>query len=395
MNTKPATIDRWATEPFRIFFPLGLIASVFGAMLWPAFSQGWIVYYPLEAHARWMTLGFGGCFIAGFLGTAGPRFLDAPPWRRWELIVHLTMALAMMVCLVFQRIIIADLLAGLWLLGLLASLLYRFFRERRDFPPPGLPMAALGLFSAGIAGVVLSLVTVVDFPLQLYIFFRLLYFQGLLWLPVIAVAPYLLPRFFGKPSPHEFDESAAVPAGWSRKFAGSLVAGLLLIATFACEAWLAARVGMVLRGIFVMLYLFIAVPGLAGWTRTNGLGVALRWVVPCAAAGWFLAAWFPPLRNGMLHLMFIGGAGLLILTVATRVNLGHSGRGDRLTTPLRWFHVVWTLLLFTAATRLSADFIPKVRLSHLNYAAVAWSVVLVFWVWKLRREGGRQLHTGD
>ncbi len=34
-------LDRCATEPFRVFFPLGVIASAIGVLLWPAYFQGW------------------------------------------------------------------------------------------------------------------------------------------------------------------------------------------------------------------------------------------------------------------------------------------------------------------------------------------------------------------
>jgi uncharacterized protein involved in response to NO len=381
-----AKIGQWAEEPFRVFFPLGTLASLVGVMLWPAFAQGWLSYYPLEAHARWMVVGFAGCFVVGFLGTAGPRLLGSPPWRRWELVTHLSMALLMLVMLALHDISLADLVAGLWLLGVLASLLWRFFRKRQDVPPPGLPMAALGLFSAGVSALVLSASPRFELSRGLYTFARLLYFQGLLWLPVIAVAPFLLPRFFGKSSRHSFEESRSLPAGWSRHFTLSLLAGLALIATFACEAWFASRLGMVLRAIVVALYLALSVPGLVAWTRTNGLGVALRLVLPCAAGGWLLAANSPLLRVGMLHLMLIGGAGLLLLSVATRVILGHAERHDHLSSPMRWFHAIWGLVLFTAVTRMTADWIPNLRTSHLDYAAGLWMIILGVWWWKLHRE---------
>jgi len=79
MKTFLRIIERCAAEPLRLFFPLGLLASAFGVMLWPALSWGWLDYYPLEAHSRWMAIGFGGCFITGFMGTAGPRLLEDCP----------------------------------------------------------------------------------------------------------------------------------------------------------------------------------------------------------------------------------------------------------------------------------------------------------------------------
>lgn len=381
-----AFLDRGAAEPFRVFFPLGLLASVVGVLLWPAYFQGWLAAWPLEAHARWMVIGFGGCFVTGFLGTAAPRLLGAEPWCRFEILWHVAMAVAMMSCLALQRIPAADLMAGIWLLGVLKSLLFRVLVGRSELPPPGLPVAVLGLAGASLAGFALSMDPILGFTAPVRLFWRLLYFQGLLWLPVIGVAPYLLPRFFGRKSPHAFDDDEGVPPRWRRAFFASLAAGLAVIASFWIEARFGGRMGMIVRSAVVVLYLALSVPGLVGWSKVNGLGLALRWVLPCAAGGWLLAAWFGPLRTGMLHLMFIGGAGLLMLAVASRVTLGHADRHDRLASPLRWFHAVWALLLFAAATRLTSDFVPKVRVTHFIYAALLWIAIVAFWAWKLGRE---------
>lgn len=379
-------LDRAVVEPFRFFFPLGLAASAFGVLLWPAYFAGWIGEWPLEAHARWMVIGFGGCLVTGFLGTAGPRLLGAEPWFRCELLCHGTMALAVMACLAGRWIAAADWMAGLWLGGVLLSMAYRVLGAR-EWPPPGLAVAVLGVAGAALAGFALGLDPILTHAPGTRLFWRLLYFQGLLWLPAIGVAPYLLPRFFGRKSPHAFDDDEkGAPPGWWRAFFGSFAAGLAVVASFAVEAWWGGRSGMPLRAAVVVLYLGFAVPGLAGWSRANGLGWALRWVVPCAAGGWLLAAKFGPLRTGMLHLMFIGGAGLLMLSVATRVALGHAERHDRLAGSMRWFHGVWGMVLFTAATRLSSDFLPRVRNSHYVYAALLWVALVAFHGWMLRRE---------
>ena len=323
-------LDPFADEPFRLFFPLGILASVIGVLLWPAFFGHWTTTYPLETHPRWMVIGFGGCFITVFLGTAGPRLLGTKPWSRFEFILHTVMALSVMALLTFNNIAKADLLTGIWLRGVSASLLIRVFFGRKDGPPPGLPLAVLGLIGASCAGFALSMENPLRFSLPLHTFWRLLYFQGFLWLPILGVAPYLLPRFFGCKSPHSFPVSSRMPAGWLIHFIDSLIAGFLLIVSFALEAWLPGPAGMILRTIVVLVHLTRAVPGLVSWSKVNGLGLALRWVLPCAAIGWLLAVLFPPLRIGMLHFMFIGSFGLLMLAVATRVILGHNDRHDLL-----------------------------------------------------------------
>jgi hypothetical protein len=296
------------------------------------------------------------------------------------------MALAVMVFLSLNKIATADLFTGFWLLGILKSMLFRVFVGRQDVPPPGLPLAFLGITGAMLAGFALSMESFLTYSLPIHNFWRLLLFQGFLWLPILGVAPYLLPRFFGKKSPHAFPDSLSIPDGWMRPFYESLIVGILLVTSFALEAWRPGPSGMILRTVVVVVHLTRSVPGLVAWGKVNGLGLALRWILPCAAGGWLLAIAFPPLRIGMLHLMFIGSAGLLILAVATRVILGHNERHDRLASPMKWFHWIWGMVIFTAATRLTSDFVLKVRVTHFIYAAILWVIILALWSWKLRRE---------
>lgn len=379
-------IDRWAEEPYRIFFPLGILASVIGVLLWPAYFAGWTTVWPAEAHARWMVGGFGGCMIAGFLGTAGPRLLGSDPWSRFEVLWHGTIAVVVMGSLALNRIAPADLFLGLWLSGVLVSLAFRVLVGRKDTPPPGFPVAVIGVLGAIVAAIALSMDPILGYSIEVRTMWRLFYFQGLLWLPVLGVAPYLLPRFFEKESKHSFDVSARPPAGWMKAFLISLTAGLAVITSFIVEARIGLRSGLLLRGVVVVSTLALTVPGLLRFQRSNGLGWALRIVPLAAASGWLLAAGLPPLKVGMLHLMFISGAGLVMLAVACRVILGHAGRHDRLATRLRWCHGLWGMVLFAATTRMFADIVPKIRISHYIYAAAMWVVVVLFWAWKLRRE---------
>jgi uncharacterized protein involved in response to NO len=66
-------------EPFRIFFPIGLLLGAIGVALWPLFVWHAVNFYPANAHVRLMIEGLMGSFIIGFLGTAGPRLLDSRP----------------------------------------------------------------------------------------------------------------------------------------------------------------------------------------------------------------------------------------------------------------------------------------------------------------------------
>src|SRR5215467_7007401 len=83
MNSKKSVALCFA-EPFRIFFPLGLLLGVVGVALWPLFVWHVVTFYPAQAHVRLMIEGLMASFIIGFLGTAGPRLLDASPFAAAE-----------------------------------------------------------------------------------------------------------------------------------------------------------------------------------------------------------------------------------------------------------------------------------------------------------------------
>lgn len=85
-------------------------------------------------------------------------------------------------------------------------------------------------------------------------------------------------------------------------------------------------------------------------------------------------------RVGSLHLFFAAGLGLATLAVATRVVLGHAGRHDMLTGGIVWLRVAAGLLVLAAATRMTSDFIPAVRVSHHIYAAWLWAVGGIVWL---------------
>jgi uncharacterized protein involved in response to NO len=62
--------------------------SLIGAALWPPFYAGRLTFYPNLTHARLMIECFGGAFVTGFLGTAGPawmlRLIIALLWLTWH-----------------------------------------------------------------------------------------------------------------------------------------------------------------------------------------------------------------------------------------------------------------------------------------------------------------------
>jgi uncharacterized protein involved in response to NO len=89
-QSSKGTADFFA-EPFRIFFPAGILIGITGVALWPMYYGNVIVVYPGIPHARLMIEGFLGSFIIGFLGTAGPRITSTSPFSRREVLVLFTL----------------------------------------------------------------------------------------------------------------------------------------------------------------------------------------------------------------------------------------------------------------------------------------------------------------
>ena len=97
-------------------------------------------------------------------------------------------------------------------------------------------------------------------------------------------------------------------------------------------------------------------------------------------AGLVFAAVWPLARTGSLHLFFVSGAGLVTMAVGARVILGHAGRHDLLECKIVWLRWVIGLAMLAAATRMTSDFIPAVRVSHHNYAAWTWVAAALVWL---------------
>src|SRR6185436_2834595 len=94
-NSTRAILRDFASEPFRIFFPAGVLAGIVGVALWPLHLLGVMEFYPGLVHARIMACGLFGGFIFGFLGTAMPRMLSAKPLRVAEVAMLLAFYIAM------------------------------------------------------------------------------------------------------------------------------------------------------------------------------------------------------------------------------------------------------------------------------------------------------------
>lgn len=375
--SKRITFADIAREPFRILFPLGVIAGIIGVSLWPLYFWQVAQFYPGLAHARIMACGLFGAFILGFLGTAMPRMLSAPPLHIFQVSVLVSLHSAMTAAFAFSKIFLGDLLF-LSILLIFVCLMVTRAMKRKDTPPPGFILVGLSILSAGTGAALAIVEHFRELDPYWITFQRLLLYQGFVLLPILGIGPFILPRLFGMQSQHDFPEMRIPSAAWWRKATLAVAAGVLIITSFFLEAGGAYNTAYWLRFATALAYILLEMP----FNRApalNAMGVAIRIAFAGILAGFLAVALFPAYRVALLHLTLVGGFAVITFVVATRVVYGHSGNLSLLKRRNRWLLLAIGLMLFGMATRISGDFWPRILPSHYSYGAVLWIAGVLLW----------------
>ena len=372
------TTLRWlATEPFRVFFLTGALFGIAAVLLWPMLYAGWLPFHPGASHARLMVECFAGAFVVGFLGTAGPRMLSAPRLTPLEFCALLALHLASGTSHLCARNAWGDALFIAMLASFIAMLAGRMLLHRFDAPPPAMLLAATGLL-CGIAGATMWLRPAWHSSAATYRLAGLLLYQGFLLGPVMGVGSFLLPRLLGG----EFGEPASAEERRSALLR-TLFTAASLLGSFAVEVWVNAESGILLRAATAG-FAFAGIP----WRRGDGtLARALVWwCAPLLLIGTAAPVLAYTRHVALDHLLFIGGFGLLCLIVASRVLFGHSGTLASFSGKSRTARWIVALVVIAAFTRASAEFMPRVLVSHHIYAAALWALSVLLWLlWHARR----------
>ena len=383
MNGVAATDPRrssaiYFAEPFRIFFPLGLFLGATGVALWPLFVWHAIGFYPAQAHVRLMIEGLMGSFIIGFLGTAGPRLLDASPLNAKETSALLGLQIVSAFLHLTQRQTAGD-IVFLTLLLLFIGMMAQRAKARNDLPPPQFVLVLFGFLNA-MAGIFLITAaksfTDRSFANQLG---SLMLNEGFVLCPILGVGAFFFPKLLGgaKPEPSDLRIATAL---WIKRAVIAVLTALTIWISFVLEALGWIRVAAVVRGLTTLIYLVrqghllekpSGPPFLARCFRLGGL---------LLVAGLFLPVILPGYRVASMHLIFIGGFSVILFTVSTRVVIGHAGQSHLFRKRLRFLMSALALLIIAMVARVGADFIPPARNSHLVYAALIWLLAAIIWL---------------
>ncbi len=363
-------------EPFRIFFPTGLFLGMAGVSLWLLFYFGAGIPYPGVSHARLMIEGFMGSFVLGFLGTAGPRILSAPPLSLRALSSIFTLDLLAAGFHVADAHQIGDVCFVACLLVFMCAGANRF-RKRGDCPPPNFALVVLGLLS-GISGAALVACSETAQYSGLYQFGSALLNQAFILLPVLGISPFFLARLLDLPQP-DLPESRAFPPGWFRRAGFAALIGVVIIASFLIDIFNLPRMAGCVRLGAIAIYLVVRMP----FRGRNFLASCLRAGLISILVGLVVAALLPNYRIGALHVVFITGFSFMVFTVAIRVIFGHSGNAVLFQKRMPFLIISGLLLVIAMLSRATADFAPRARVIHLVAAAICWLLASLIWMAKV------------
>src|SRR5262249_21503789 len=140
-------------DPYRVFFPLGIILGAMGVSIWPLYYFGITEGYSGRAHAFVQTDGFLYSFIAGFLLTAVPRFTGTEPPSRGVQCVLATIVVVSAMAFEFQQFAVGQ-TAFVIAHATLIALAVRRFRRRRLDPPDTFVLAGLGLVCGALGALI-------------------------------------------------------------------------------------------------------------------------------------------------------------------------------------------------------------------------------------------------
>lgn len=368
----------WRSEPYLLFFPLGVALAWAGVLHWLLHALRVIPDYRPIFHAMTQIQGFLTCFAVGFLFTMVPRRTGSGPPAVWQIAVGLLGPLVTVVAAWNRQWFISQ---ASWLLVALTLVVFAVGRftsgKSRRRPPNAFVWIPLALLM-GITGSVLTLVAPRLDPAGIWLhnFASGLVLQGMFIGFVLGVGSLALPLMTRGAAPPD----AAMTAGDWRARAGHLAGAALLVTSFWVQATWSLSLGMLLRaGVILAVYILCTelwrLPTRPGW---NAWAIwTAAWMLP---TGYLIGAAFPEEYRGGLHVSLIGGLALLAFVVSTQVTLGHGDYPTLRTGKPRQVLVMVVLMFAAMAARLAMEFDPRRFFVWMAVAAFCFLAAATVWL---------------
>jgi len=378
-----ADVSRWRSEPFRIFFPLGVLLAWIGVGHWLLYATGVAATYSCKFHGLVQMQAFMMAFAIGFLLTALPRRTQTRPVARMEMVALAAALVVITGAAIAEHWVIAETAYAALFALLVEFALRRFLKRGVGRRPPAafvlLPIAALHGMGGAVLIAAAEANNVAPWTGHLGL---LMVEQGVFLCLAVGVGSLVLPLMSGMPPPA--DLGSAPRETWKAlayAFAGATIFASLVVEQLGFE-----RGGPILRAIVVSIGLGLGggawrMPGKPGAHRKL-VWIAV-WLMPI---GLIVSALWPDYRVPALHILFIGGFSLMAFGVGTHVALSHFNMEQLALGRPPAVIVLGAAILIALCARLAADY-SDTYFIHLGWAAAAWilgsAVWLVFFCSKL------------
>lgn len=377
--------ERTAPDPYRVLFPIGIVAAIAGLLPWVAFAAAtygaWPaalpVPWPGPMHAALLAQGFELAFVCGFLLTAMPAFTHGPRCTPRELAV----VTALVVLFVLLRAFDIPYAAWAWLLTLLAVgiTVGRRVRLGAAAPPEEYLLVATGV-ALGVAGGVVQVLAAhgVIAPAAERAGVRCVSL-GMLPALVLGLGSLLVPTFARMENPLDI-------VGWAkagdrpRRRAFALVIAALLVLSVNAEFLGFSTPAAWLRALAVLASTQLA------WKlwRKPGRHDRLSWTIWtagwCMVLGFVAAALFPLHRVDAWHVAFAGGYALLTLGIGTRVVVSHGRHANTEERVLLSAPALTALALALLVRALGPPFDPVRATLHHAVAGALGALAFALWL---------------
>lgn len=360
-------------EPYRLFFPLGIFYGIWGVLGWVSYFLNLTPIFPIQAHFHIMTYGFMLAFIIGFIMTAVPNQTRSYPALPYEMF--------MILGLFIVNTFISDkphmLYASTTLIFIIINLFIQDrYRHRRADVDSFFQFIRIG-FAIGLVHSFLSLIhSLWPIPYVSTYFLKLLFYDGFVLFIVFGIGATLIPNMFGYKQSNVFVVQGIQKSSISRSQKAIILA---LLISFIVDLFMMQMFTKIVR-FFILALLFnhrLKIYQLPPVRTSFTISVwASVWMT---LIGYGLSALFPMYYIHALHVMLIGGFGLMILMIASRVTLAHGNYGFSLELKSKLLYILGSLIFLTALTRYTAVFWSKIYISHLGYAAIIWILTLLIW----------------
>lgn len=359
-------------EPYRLFFPLGILLLLSGIFIW--LPQIWNPGdYPVLLHRYLMLNGFVAFFIGGFLMTAVPKFSKTHSAQNLEVLSYLSLGLLGIVFAFYHKEKLILVISVLQPILILLFLLNRFF-NRQENPPYSFVFIFVGLIlwmGSALGSLFIDLEA-----------FKHIHYEGAIGAIILGVGSRLIPGILGhveivRAQREIYEKPKSLLAAVPPHF-------FVTIFSYVFSYFLTEPGGPLLRALSVGVIAFF-------YWRIHKLPLERTVLTFCIwfsawmiVISFFLRACWSEGAIHASHAFFINGIVLLSLLIATRVIQSH-GPKDKNLENLNLLYGVSFLIFLAAAGRVSAFLFPDSYLAHLGYSAFLLGSAVLLWAWRYLR----------